>query len=164
MNSEKNPSENLDPISGEPGAHPVGTGVGAAVGGAAAGAVAGTVVGPIGTAVGAAVGAIAGGIFGKGVAEGIDPTEDAYWRENYLNRPYVADGSAYNKYQPAYRHGWEARARLGCTTWHESEHLLRSEWEAHPWSRDLSWSEASGAMRDAFDRAPLEPGSPVNRV
>ena len=39
---------NRDPITGEPGSHPVGTGVGAA-GGAAAGAVVGSVFGPIGT-------------------------------------------------------------------------------------------------------------------
>ncbi len=67
-------SANLDPITGEPGAHPVGTGVGAVAGGLAAGAAAGTVVGPVGTAVGAAVGAVAGGLAGKGVAEKVDPT------------------------------------------------------------------------------------------
>ena len=81
---------NLDPITGAPGAHPIGTGVGAALGGAAAGAVAGTVVGPVGTVIGAAVGAIVGGLAGKGVAEKIDPTiEQAYWRETYKDRPYV---------------------------------------------------------------------------
>ncbi len=66
---------NLDPITGAPGAHPVGVGLGAAVGGIAAGAAAGTVIaGPLGTAVGAAVGAIAGGLGGKAVAEHFDPT------------------------------------------------------------------------------------------
>ena len=66
---------NLDPITGAPGAHPVGVGLGAAVGGIAAGAAAGTVAaGPLGTVVGAAVGAIAGGLGGKVVAEHFDPT------------------------------------------------------------------------------------------
>ena len=65
---------NRDPISGAPGAHPLGAGIGAALGGAAAGAAAGTVVGPVGTVVGLAVGAIVGGLAGKGVAESIDPT------------------------------------------------------------------------------------------
>ena len=88
---------NRDPISGAPGAHPVGTGVGAALGGAAAGAAAGTVVGPVGTIVGTAVGAVIGGLAGKGVAEAIDPTrEDVYWRDNYGDRPYVEPGSSYN--------------------------------------------------------------------
>src|SRR6188508_1869721 len=74
---------NRDPITGEPGSHPVGTGVGAA-GGGAAGAAIGSVGGPVGTAVGAVIGAVAGGLAGKGVAEAIDPTaENAYWEKNY---------------------------------------------------------------------------------
>ncbi|CAN5487748.1 hypothetical protein BH09PSE5_BH09PSE5_37720 [soil metagenome] len=68
-------AENRDPISGEPGAHPVGTGLGAAAGGMAAGAAVGTMAGPVGTAIGAAVGAIVGGLAGKGVAEKVDPTD-----------------------------------------------------------------------------------------
>jgi uncharacterized protein (TIGR02271 family) len=69
-------SANRDPITGTPGAHPVGTGVGAIAGGVATGAAVGTVAGPIGTAVGAAVGAVAGGLVGKSVAEEVDPTID----------------------------------------------------------------------------------------
>src|SRR3954462_4274769 len=112
---------NRDPITGEPGAHPVGTGVGAAVGGAAAGvlggmaagAVSGTAAaGPIGTAVGAVVGGVAGGLAGKSGAEAIDPTtEDAYWSENYASRPYYDASTSYDEYRPAYRYGWESRAR-----------------------------------------------------
>lgn len=72
-----------DPISGAPGAHPVGTGVGAVAGGAAAGAAIGAVAGPIGAAVGIAVGAVVGGLAGKGVAELAEPTaEESYWRES----------------------------------------------------------------------------------
>src|SRR5882762_5047745 len=83
---------NRDPITGEPGAHPVGVGVGTAAGGAAAGAAAGAMAGPVGTVVGAVVGGVAGGLAGKSVAEGFDPTlEDAYWRETYKDRPYYKD-------------------------------------------------------------------------
>jgi uncharacterized protein (TIGR02271 family) len=78
----KNKDANRDPISGEPGSHPVGTGVGAVAGGAAgaaAGAATGAAVGtagagPIGTGIGAAVGAIVGGLAGHGTAEGLSPT------------------------------------------------------------------------------------------
>ena len=70
---------NRDPITGEPGAHPVGTGLGTAAGGAAAGAAAGLAAGPVGAAVGAVVGGVAGGLAGKGIAESINPTvEEAY--------------------------------------------------------------------------------------
>ena len=48
---------NPDPITGEPGAHPVGTGLGAA-GGAIAGAAIGTIGGPVGMAAGAVIGAV----------------------------------------------------------------------------------------------------------
>src|SRR5687767_11935979 len=91
---------NRDPITGAPGAHPVGTGLGAAAGGAAAGAAVGSVAGPVGTAAGIVAGAVVGGLAGKGIAEKIDPTvEDAYWRENYRNRQYVDQGSSYEAYQ-----------------------------------------------------------------
>src|SRR6476659_6480840 len=92
-------SANRDPITGAPGAHPVGTGLGAAAGGIAAGAAAGSVAGPVGTAVGAVVGAVVGGLAGKGIAEQIDPTiEEADWRENYKARPYVGDKESFDDY------------------------------------------------------------------
>jgi hypothetical protein len=71
----RSPGTNRDPITGAPGAHPVGVGLGAAAGGIAAGAAAGTLAaGPVGTVVGAAVGAVAGAFGGKAVAEHFDPT------------------------------------------------------------------------------------------
>ncbi len=82
MSAKKNNPErknqqdaNRDPITGEPGSHPVGTGLGAAAGGAAAGAAVGTVAGPVGTGIGAAVGAVAGGLAGKAAGEHFNPTE-----------------------------------------------------------------------------------------
>lgn len=87
LNSELSDT-NPDPITGAPGAHPIGTGLGAALGGAAAGAAVGTVAGPVGTIIGAAAGAIVGGLAGKGVAEVVEPTrESAYWREHFIARP-----------------------------------------------------------------------------
>jgi hypothetical protein len=80
-----------DPISGAPGAHPVGTGIGAMAGGAAAGAAIGAIAGPVGAVVGVAVGAVVGGLAGKGVAEAIDSTaEETYWRANPGIRPASA--------------------------------------------------------------------------
>src|SRR6476661_8335405 len=73
----EHPESNPDPITGAPGAHPVGVGLGAAAGGIAAGAAAGTLAaGPIGTVVGAAIGAVVGGLAGKGAAESMNPTQD----------------------------------------------------------------------------------------
>src|SRR5688500_19605378 len=96
----RNADANRDPITGAPGAHPVGTGVGAAGGGAAGAAIGAAVGGPVGAAVGLAAGAIGGGLAGKGGAEAINPTrEDAYWRENYKTRTYVDRDTPYEAYQ-----------------------------------------------------------------
>src|SRR3954464_15387375 len=95
----RNADQNPDPITGAPGAHPVGTGVGAAGGGAAGAAIGAAVSGPaapIGGVVGAGTGAVAGGLPVKGAAEAVNPTaEDAYWRENYRNRPYYESNYSY---------------------------------------------------------------------
>src|SRR6185295_7369116 len=102
MADPKKPADaNRDPLTGAPGAHPVGVGAGAAAGGAT-GAAVGAMAGPAGAVVGAAVGAVVGGLAGKAAAESIDPTrEDAYWRENYQARPYFDAATPYDAYQPA---------------------------------------------------------------
>lgn len=121
---------NPDPITGEPGAHPVGTGVGAAAGGAT-GAAIGSVAGPIGTAVGAIIGAVAGGLAGKGVAEMIDPTaEDAYWRETHWKQPYANREVPYENYASAYRAGYTGY-REG-RSFDDREDDLRMEYEGGP--------------------------------
>lgn len=142
-----------DPISGAPGVHPVGTGAGALLGGAAAGAAAGTVVGPVGTIVGAAVGAVVGGLAGKGVAEAIDPTrEDAYWRSNYSDRPYVASGSSYDDYGPAYGFGVDAFSRYPGRAFDDIEPEMSRAWMTSNGSSTLAWDTARSAARDAWIR------------
>jgi hypothetical protein len=135
--------------------HPVGSGVGAAAG-AATGAAVGTAVGgPVGTLVGAAIGAVAGGLVGHGIAEGINPTEeDAYWRENYRTRPYAASSNrSYEDYQPAYRYGWESRARYGNRKWDEVEPELGRNWnDYNQGAARQTWDEAKLATKDAWHR------------
>ena len=143
---------NRDPITGEPGAHPIGAGLGAAAGGAAAGAAAGAVAGPVGAAVGAVVGGVAGGLAGKEVAEHIDPTrESAYWRENYKSRDYYDDSVTYDEIEPAYQHGWESRARYPGKKFDEVEPQLQEDWNSKT-NRELAWERARLASRDAWDR------------
>jgi len=145
-------SANRDPITGAPGAHPVGTGFGAVVGGAAAGAATGTVAGPAGTLVGAAVGAVLGGLAGKGVAELIDPTaEDAYWRENYKSRDYVGD-STYDEFGPAYAYGVEAFSTYPSRPFDEIEPELSRKWTSARGKSSLEWDRAKHATRDAWTR------------
>jgi len=69
-----------DPISGEPGAHPVATGVTSASVAVAGAAVGASVGGPIGAVVGGLVGAVAGAAAGHVAGEAIEgdePTDDS---------------------------------------------------------------------------------------
>ncbi len=143
---------NRDPITGTPGAHPVGTGVGAAAGGTA-GAAIGMVAGPVGALAGAVVGAVVGGLAGKGVAEGVNPTaEDAYWRDNFVREPYYAMGRSYEDYSPAYRVGYEGRGLYDGRSFEDAEPELRRSYEAARGSSRLEWEEARVASRAAWHR------------
>ena len=132
---------NRDPITDEPGSHPVGTGVGA-TGGAVAGAAAGAVGGPVGVAVGGVVGAVVGGLAGKATAEAVNPTaEEAHWRENYTSEPYYEQGRSFDDYAPAYRLGLTGRTRYE-GDWESAEPQLASEWESARGGSSLSWPQA----------------------
>ena len=152
-NPRKDGEPNRDPITGAPGAHPVGTGAGAAAGGMA-GAAAGTAVGgPAGTVIGAAVGAIAGGLAGKGIAERIDPTvEEAYWRENYVSRPYINKSYSFDDYGPAYRYGIDNYARYPNRKFEDVESELSRDWQRAKGKSRLAWEDAKHATRDSWQR------------
>ena len=99
---------NRDPLSGTPGAHPLGTGAGAASGGVAGAAAGMAVGGPVGGMVGAVVGAVAGGLAGKSAAEAVNPRPrnilegnlhpgtlpSAGSEHEYYRRPFAPDGKA----------------------------------------------------------------------
>jgi hypothetical protein len=145
---------NRDPLSGQTGAHPIGTGVGAATVGAVTTAI-GAAAGPVGAAVGAVVGSVVGGLIGKGVAETVNPTvEDEYWRNTYTSRPYYKQGQRYEDYQPAYRAGYEGYTRHAQTgkTYDEVEPELATQYQANPSGSQLNWDEARQASRDAWER------------
>jgi hypothetical protein len=147
---------NPDPITGETGARPVGTGLGAAGAGVIATAAGVAVGGPIGGLVGAAVGAAVGGLVGKGVAETLDPTvEDTYWRENYRSRPYADPNYGYEDYSLAYRTGYEGYATYSAQglSYQEAEPHLRQHYEDHRMgSSRLGWDRARLASQDAWQR------------
>ncbi len=146
--------DNRDPITGEPGAHPVGTGAGAAAGGLA-GAAIGSMAGPAGTMAGAAIGAVAGGYAGKAAGESINPTEhETYWRANYSSRPYAKQFKSYDELAPAYRYGWESAASPTNKgrSFEESEGILRQKWDSVKGDSTTSWEKAKEAVRDAWHR------------
>jgi len=135
---------NADPITGEPGAHPIGS-----------------AAGPVGTAVGGVVGAVVGGLAGHGVGEVVNPTEEeAYWRENSLNTPYYTEARTsysdldYDRdYHTAYQVGYENRAHYDANTrFEDAESDLRIKWEQVKGESRLNWEQAKYAIRDAWNR------------
>jgi uncharacterized protein (TIGR02284 family) len=143
---------NRDPITDEPGAHPIGTGIGA-TGGAVAGAAAGSIAGPVGAAVGGVVGAVVGGLAGKAAGEAVNPTaEEAFWRDNYNKEPYYEQGRSFDDYGPAYRLGLTGRERYE-DPWTSVEPRLASEWESTRGNSSLNWDRARPASQAAWSRA-----------
>jgi len=154
MTTTGNKNLNLDPITDEPGAHPLGTGIGAG-GGALAGAAAGAIGGPVGAAVGAVVGAVAGGLAGHSVAESFNPTaEEAYWSGAYDKQDHYRSEYTYDDYAPAYRAGWESRA-AGHDRWEQVRDDWSRRWDGEQRTHGsrLKWDEAEPAARAAWDRA-----------
>ena len=152
---EADPDANRDPITGAPGAHPIGAGLGAA-GAGAAGAAIGAVGGPIGAVAGAVIGGLAGGLAGKEVAENVNPTdpaaEDAYWQKTFRGKPYVNPSETYDTFRPAYQHGWESKSRYADRTFDEAEPDVRRDWETGQNRSALEWWRAKAAARDAWER------------
>ncbi len=145
---------NRDPITGEPGAHPVGTGIGAAAVGTI-GTVVGAAGGPVGAVAGAVIGSVIGGLVGKSTAESYDPTvEDDYWRDNYSSRPYIHNDLTYNDYQPAYRMGYEGYQRYSGKgrSYNEVESDLQRDYETNHHDSRLGWDNAKYAVQDAWNR------------
>ena len=153
---------NADPLTGEPGAHPVATGIGSAAAGAAGMAIAASVAGPVGVAVAAIGGAIAGGYAGKAMGELIDPTaEDAFWRAEHPNQPYGKE-APYDDYEVAYRTGYESYPLpySASATFEEAEPELRRRYQAT--GAKLSWDKAREAARLAWLRVHQQAGRTRN--
>jgi hypothetical protein len=152
--SDKTKSDlNADPITGEPGSHAATTSVGAAAG-VVVGGVIGAVGGPLGAIAGAAIGTIVGAELGHKSGEAINPTiEAAYWREAVITRPYYLATYDYDRdYHPAYRLGYETRAKHPTDQFGQHEDHLKSQWENNKGESRLSWDHAKQATRDAWER------------
>jgi hypothetical protein len=79
--------------------------------------------------------------------------DDAYWRENYRNRPYATSAERdYTFYQPGYRYGYEAANRYQNRTWGDVESELSSGWHKYEHRGSSTWEHVKGAVRDAWDR------------
>lgn len=151
---------NRDPLSGETGAHPAGTGVGAASGGLAGAAVGSLLAGPIGGLIGATIGAVAGGLAGNSAAEAISPTaEEEFWRETYIREPYYVSGRSFEYYAPGFRAGWEGRVRNDGRSFEAAEFELKAGYNLTKSELDPDWQDIRPAARAAWDRVDKSRGA-----
>ena len=150
---ERTENENRDPVTGEPGSHPVGTGVGTTGGAVAGGAIGSALGGPVGAVAGAIIGGVAGAYGGRGVAEAVNPTvEEQYWRENHATQSYATEAYDYKHYAPAYRVGYEAVGKYPGKAFEEIQEDLAQEYEKQLPVAALPWKQAQPASKAAWDR------------
>ena len=81
-------------------------------------------------------------------------TQDAYWRENFHRRPYVAQDRGYDFYQPAYRYGCDSAFIYAHRPWDDTvEADLARGWAAARGESAATWEQAGPAVRDAYERS-----------
>jgi hypothetical protein len=79
--------------------------------------------------------------------------EDAFWREAHQDEPYFNPDRTYDDYQPAYRMGWESRAKYeGGGSYEQYEPAFRNDWETMKGNSRLAWEEAKHAVRAGWHR------------
>lgn len=153
----RDPDANQDPLTGEAGSHPLGTGVGSAGGAAAGAAVGGVLGGPVGAAVGGAVGAVAGAAAGHAAGEAMDPTGQPDRPGGAAMRIEVRPGLEFDDSEPAYRYGWETATlpEYRDREFEEAERDLERGWPARE-GASCEWPAARESAHRAWDRARRE--------
>jgi len=93
---------------------------------------------------------------GASISVGARPSwdsDDQYWKSNYSSRPYFTAGNTYDDYSPAYRYGYESRAKYQGKRYDDVEVDLGRGWDSTKSNSKLGWDKAKHATRDAWDRA-----------
>jgi hypothetical protein len=74
---------------------------------------------------------------------------DNDFRSDWQTR-YRSSGYGYERYQPAYRYGWESRSRYQGRNWSDVEADLRSDWQGnHP---NDAWEDFKDSIRTGWER------------
>ncbi len=109
-----------------------------------------------GMGVGDSMGAMAAGSagqYGSGSMSGSYGSRfedfDSEFRSDWQTR-HGGAGYGYERYQPAYRYGWEARNRYQDRNWNDVETDLRSDWQrSHP---NDAWEDFKDSIRTGWER------------
>ena len=152
---------NPDAITGAPASHPGATGIGSASG-AATGAAIGAIGGPVGAIIGGVAGAIVGGGTGHAIGEAHDPSDLAYWKDEYKNRSYFDKSANFDRdVAPAYGYGSSLAASTRAPTagsaiptgsFAHVENEARTGWDKVRGTSSLSFDQVRNHIQDAYNR------------
>ena len=79
-------------------------------------------------------------------------TEEAYWRNNWSNRPYASSDRGFDYYRPAYRFGSEAAIRYSGRQFSDVEGDLHVGWDRYEDRGRSTWENVRDAVRDGWNR------------
>ncbi len=86
-----------------------------------------------------------GSSYGGGRFEDFDTDFRSDWQTRYGSAGY-----GYERYQPAYRYGWESRNRYQGRNWNDVESDLRSDWQRnHP---NDAWEDFKDSIKTGWER------------
>ncbi len=76
----------------------------------------------------------------------------------YASRPYVAAGSTFDDYGPAFGYGLVAYERYRGRSFDDMESDLARDWSSARGRSNLDWALARNATQDAWNRLSRSPG------
>lgn len=79
-----------------------------------------------------------------------DGYDEAHYRDMFRDAPYYSTGRNWRDYAPAYRYGHRARDEHPDEHFEEVEPQLARDWQQSKADSRLLWTEARGAVRDAW--------------
>ncbi|GAA3912395.1 hypothetical protein [Luteimonas lutimaris] len=79
-----------------------------------------------------------------------DGYDESYYRATFRDAPYYSSGRSWTDYAPAYLYGHRARDAHPGTRFEDVEAQLAADWLRCRDDSRLQWTEARGAVRDAW--------------
>jgi hypothetical protein len=112
------------------------------------------VAGAVGTVAGVAAGAAAALGGNKNAPHKVEAAnEEIYWREHFASEPYYDGAFNFEEYLPAWRTGWEGRAKYAGRSFEDAERDLQADYHWNRGQSRLLWDQARPAVRAAWDHA-----------
>jgi hypothetical protein len=95
----------------------------------------------------------------NGIADDASPTPPhELFRATFRDASYYSTGRNWSDYAPAYRYGHAAAERHSGQRFEDVEGALEQQWKAAAAASRLVWTEARGAVQDAWNAARDEAG------